>query len=112
MLVENVARKVFNVTDENKISIIKYIAKMLYFMDAVDDIDKDVKRNSYNGLKKYNSKKEYVYKHYLQLKEHVDLLSKDVSRCEGRSFNDSVVNRILDFGIPEMLVKVCFKGIE
>lgn len=112
MLVENVARKVFNVTDENKISIIKYIAKMLYFMDAVDDIDKDVKRNSYNGLKKYNSKKEYVYKHYLQLKEHVDLLSKDVPRCEGRSFNDSVVNRILDFGIPEMLVKVCFKGIE
>ena len=28
-------------------------------MDAVDDIDKDVKRNSYNGLKKYNSKKAF-----------------------------------------------------
>ena len=42
-LIERVAKEVFFIEDTDKISIIKYIAKMLYFIDAVDDIDKDIK---------------------------------------------------------------------
>ena len=81
-------------------------------MDAVDDIDKDIKRNTYNGLKKYNSKREYVYKHYNDLKKHLDYLREGLQKFEGNSLNAGVVNRIIDFGIPETLVKVCFKGVE
>ena len=110
-LIEEIARKVFNIEEENKISIIKYIAKMLYFMDAVDDIDKDIKRNTYNALKKYGSKKEYVMKNYRELKEHLDLLRAEIIPFEEKSLNAGVVNRVLDFGVPETLVKVCFRGI-
>lgn len=111
-LVGRLTKEVFLIENENKISIIKYIAKMLYFMDAVDDIDKDIRRNTYNGLKKYCSKKDYVTKHYNQLKKHLDMLKSDVLVYEDETLNAKVVNRILDFGIPETMVKVCFKGIE
>ncbi len=100
------------IDDENKINIIKYVAKMLYFMDAVDDIDKDIKRNTYNGLKKYKNKKEYVLKHYNDLRNHLIHLRQNIERIEENSINAGVVNRILDFGIPETLVKVCFKGVD
>jgi hypothetical protein len=110
-LIEEIARKVFCVTEENKISIIKYIAKMLYFMDAVDDIDKDIKRNTYNGLKRYGSKNEYVLRHYSDLKTHLTLLRKEMMPFDEQSLNAGVVNRIIDFGIPETLVKICFKGV-
>ena len=112
-LLERIAREVFEVTDEAKISIIKYVAKMLYFMDAADDIDKDVRRNTYNALKAFGSKRDYVLRHYADLKKHAadlraDLLPQEKRKC----LNVGVVSRILDFGIPEMLTKICFKGVR
>lgn len=111
-LIGRIAKEVFLVDDADKVKIIQYIAKMLYFMDAVDDIDKDIKRNTYNSLKVYKCKKEYVLKHYDKLREHLKYLRNELPSCEGDSLNAKVVNRILDFGIPETLVKVCFRGIE
>ena len=80
-------------------------------MDAVDDIDKDIERKNYNGLKKYNSKREYVFKHYQDLKTHLNLLRGEIIPFNEQSLNAGVVNRVLDFGIPETLVKICFKGV-
>ena len=111
-LIEEIARQVFLIEDEGRIAIIKYIAKMLYFMDAVDDIDKDIRRNTYNALKSYGDKKSYVMRHYNDLKGHLDALKQDVPPCGGEGLTAKTVNRILDFGIPETMVKVCFRGIE
>lgn len=111
-LIDNISRRVFCIEDNEKINIIKYIAKMLYYMDAVDDLDKDIKRNTYNGLKKYNSKKDYVLKHYKEIQKHLDCLREGLSEYKGNSLNAGVINRILEFGIPETLVKVCFKGVN
>ncbi len=111
-LVGRIAREVFFIQDEDKVAIIQYIAKMLYFMDAVDDIDKDIRRNTYNALKKYGSKKQYTTQNYHQLKQHLDALKKDLPRCQGHSLNAGVVNRVLDFGIPETIVKIAFKGVD
>lgn len=111
-LVGAIAREVFSIEDEERIAILQYVAKMLYFMDAVDDIDKDVKRGSYNGLKSFGSKKEYVFKHHGHLKAHLDRLREGLPACVGDSVNAGVINRILDFGIPDTVVKVCFKGVE
>ena len=111
-LIDRVAREVFFETDETRISVIKYVAKMLYFMDAVDDIDKDIKRDTYNGLKIFNSKKDYVLNNYSHLREHLDQLRGELLPLNTNSLNAGVINRVLDFGIPETLVKVCFKGLE
>ncbi len=112
-LIERIAREVFEVRDEDKISVIKYVAKTLYFMDAADDIDKDIRRGTYNALKTYGSKRNYVLRHYADLKKHSDELRSGLPTLAGKkSLNAGVVSRILDFGIPEMLTKICFKGVR
>ena len=111
-MIDKISREVFMETDEAKISIIKYIAKMLYFMDAVDDIDKDIKRNTYNALKCYNSKREYTLIHYSHLNEHLQALKAGLQPLNHKSLNVGVINRVLNFGIPETIVTVCFKGIN
>jgi hypothetical protein len=111
-MIDRISREVFLETDETKISIITYIAKMLYFMDAVDDIDKDIKRNTYNALKCYNSKREYTLVHYSHLNKHLQELRADLLPLNQKSLNAGVINRVLNFGIPETLVTVCFKGID
>ena len=65
-----------------------------------------------HNKKKYHSKKDYVCKHYTALKEHLEALRKDLPRCAGKSLNAGVVNRILEFGVPETMVKVCFRGVQ
>ena len=111
-MIDRISREVFMETNEAKISIITYVAKMLYFMDAVDDIDKDIKRNTYNALKCYNSKREYTLIHYSHLKEHLRSLKASVLPLDQKSLNVGVINRVLNFGIPETIVNVCFKGID
>ena len=111
-LIERITREFFYVTDESKISYIRYVAKMLYFMDAVDDINKDIKRNSFNGLKKYGNKADYVLRSYPALRSHLESLRADIIRYEARTLNAATVNRIIDVSIPEMLLYVCFNGIH
>ena len=111
-MIDRISREVFEETDEAKISVITYIAKILYFMDAVDDIDKDIKRNTYNDLKRFNSKREYTLKNYSHLNDHLTELRSSLLPLDGKCLNTAVINRILDFGIPETLVAVCFKGID
>ena len=110
-LVERITREFFCITDERKISYIRYIAKMLYFMDAVDDINKDIRRNSFNGLKQYGNKSDYVLRNYSSLKTHLENMRADIIRYEAPTLNAATVNRIVDIGIPEMLLKVCFNDV-
>jgi hypothetical protein len=35
----------------------------------------------------------------------------DIIRYEAHTLNAETVNRIIDIGIPEMLLKVCFNGV-
>jgi hypothetical protein len=110
-LIERITREFFCITDERKISYIRYIAKMLYFMDAVDDINKDIRRNSFNALKQYGNKSDYVLRNYSALKNHLENMRADIIRYEAHTLNAETVNRIIDIGIPEMLLKVCFNGV-
>lgn len=111
-LIERLSREVFEITDESRLSYIVYVAKMLYFMDAVDDIDKDIKRGAFNGLKCYGSKENYVLRHYEDLRAHLRLLRAPLRYLEEKSINVATVNRIIDIGIPETLLKVCYKGVR
>ena len=111
-LIERITREVFNIADESKISYIRYIAKMLYFMDAVDDINKDIRRNSFNDLKKYGNKSDYILRNYTALKSHLENMRAEIIRYEAHTVNAATVNRIVDFGIPEMLLKVCFNDVH
>lgn len=108
--VEVIAREIFDVEDRAKLSYLRYVAKMLYFMDAVDDLDKDVKRGSYNGLAAYGSKAEYLLRHYDALEEHLAVLRSEVVYERPRDINTAVVNRLLTVGIPERLADITRRG--
>ena len=111
-LIERITREFFLITDESKISYIRYVAKMLYFMDAVDDIDKDIRRNSFNGLKKYGTKADYILRSYPALRSHLERMRAELLPYENHTLNSRTVNRIINVGIPEMLLKVAFTGVE
>lgn len=109
-LVEAIAREIFDETDEVKLSYLRYVAKMLYFMDAVDDLDKDVKRGSFNGLRRYESRENYLLRHYADLEAHLTALRSEVIYGEPRDINTAVVDRLLAIGIPERLADITRRG--
>ena len=111
-LIERITREVFGVTDEERISYIAYIAKMLYYMDAVDDINKDNRRDSFNALRRFGTKEDYVFRNYDHMREHLAMLRSGLKRIESRGVNSGTVNRIVDFGIPEALLALCYRGVE
>jgi len=108
--VEVIARESFGVEDTSKLSYLRYVAKMLYFMDAVDDLDKDLKRTSYNGLAAYGSKANYLLCHYGDLESHLKALRSEVVYAKPRDINTAVVDRLLAIGIPERLSDITRRG--
>jgi hypothetical protein len=62
-------------------------------------------------LKKYGNKSDYVLRNYSALKNHLENMRADIIRYEAHTLNAETVNRIIDIGIPEMLLKVCFNGV-
>ena len=106
-IIENVARQCFDVSDAGILSQLKFVAKNLYFMDAVDDLDKDVQRNAFNPLKIYNSKKQLINEHYLALNEHISAQRKALIPPAHTSKNILTTTRIVAFGIPDAFYKIC-----
>ena len=111
-LIENITRNVFNITDEAGISYICYVARMLYYMDAVDDINKDNKRNSFNALRVFGTKEDYVFRNYDHIREHLNALRAKLVRLDDGSINTKTINRIIDFGIPEKFLALCYRGVK
>ncbi len=108
--VEAIAREEFGVIDESKLSYLRFVAKMLYFMDAVDDLDKDLKRGSYNGLSAYGSKANYLLRHYGDLDKHLTALREEVKYTPPTDINTATVDRLLAIGMPERLAEITRTG--
>ncbi len=109
-IVEKVARECFSVTDEAILSQLKFVAKNLYFMDAVDDLDKDVTKNAFNPLKEYQSKSALINVHYSKLHQHVATQRQELQLPKDNSVNLMTTSRIVYHGIPEAFYKIICKG--
>lgn len=76
MMVE-LAMKCFGLEDENRIKTLSYLAKWLYFIDALDDLDDDIKDDTFNYLKEWaNSFSDLKYYHYDKVLDHINYLNK------------------------------------
>ena len=106
-IIQKVAIECFCVTDEGILSQLRFVAKNLYFMDAVDDLDKDVKRDAYNPLKEFGSKKELIYQHYGELRAHIQKQRAELVGPASKSKNILTATRVVCFGIPEAFYRIC-----
>ena len=93
--------------DDNKKEFIRGISIWLCFMDAIDDLDKDLKKNVYNPLNytedlKSNSKNELIDNKYLQITKYCNLINEMVGRLVEKSQNDEI-NRAIDIYINKIL---------
>ena len=106
-IIEKVAKTCFDVTDEGILSQLKFVAKNLYFMDAVDDLDKDVQNNAYNPLKGYESKTKLIDCHYNDLKAHIQAQRAQLVTPQIKSMNVLTASRVVYHGIPEAFFRIC-----
>lgn len=93
--------------DDNKKEFIRGISIWLCFMDAIDDLDKDLKKNVYNPLNytedlKSDSKNELIDNKYLQITKYCNLINEMVGRLVEKSQNDEI-NRAIDIYINKIL---------
>lgn len=105
-LVEKVAKGFFSIEDEGVLSHLIFVAKHLYFLDAVDDLDKDVKEGAYNPLKEFASKKSLAKEHYLALSQFVRNAKQHLKPLSDNSLNAATVSRIVHFGMGEKLFTI------
>jgi len=93
--------------DDNKKEFIRGISIWLCFMDAIDDLDKDLKKNVYNPLNytedlKSDSKNELIDNKYLQITKYCNLINEMVGKLVEKSQNDEI-NRAIDIYINKIL---------
>lgn len=74
---------------------IQQISRWLYFIDALDDYDEDLKKHRFNPLAKQGVPfREYTAVHYLQLQQHLRLLYQQYDMLCAQ-LKDSPENQIL-----------------
>ena len=108
-LMSDVATKCFGLDDEKKIEYLKVASKWLYFIDAVDDLDKDLKEGTFNPLKGFGSFGELKNHNYLYISEHIRGMYQTIKREEETELGTAVLSRVLFSGIPSSTVSVLTK---
>lgn len=105
-LITSIALKDFNIKDIYTLRILSYVSKWLYFIDACDDLDKDIKSSSFNPLKKYESCHKLFCENYAYISKHINEIKDGLSIENIPDANRYVVNRIVFWGLPESTLKV------
>lgn len=111
-----------NYTSENRENLywLGYnLGKWIYIIDAVDDLEKDMKNNRFNPLNAcFNSKNLDYDQFYPQIKDRADfILGTCASQCMGFfnklpiAKNEELLYNILQYGLLEKMDKVFERGV-
>lgn len=86
--------------NEYKLRILSDLARWIYIIDAVDDLDKDIKQNAFNPLKEKakNIKGLFVQTDYLKT---LFQLTNNVQFEKNESLDMLTINRIYFHSVPE-----------
>lgn len=110
MMVE-LAVKCFNLTDVNRIKALSYLAKWLYFIDALDDLDDDIEDDTFNYLKEWsNSFKDLKYNNYDKILDHISYLNKfkeDIVYDD--DLNSMILKRMINYSVSDTNFNVLTK---
>ena len=100
-----IVNECFNISDEYKLKMLKSAASWLYFIDAVDDLDENIKKGTFNPLLHMES--FYILKNseYKNIADHFRSLYNDYPTMSGE-INAAIINRVLYFGMPETMIRI------
>lgn len=97
--------------DDRVLVIAKYVSNWVYFIDAIDDLDKDIKDKSYNpfiGISK--SKKDLIENHTEAISSFIvsqhDEIQPIVYAFSGNTMAEKLVFSILNDTIPKTTLEV------
>ena len=110
MMVE-IAEKCFDLSDESRLKALDYLSKWLYFIDALDDLDSDVREYTFNYLKKYAmSLKELKNEKYDVILNHMTFLNRykqDIQYDDDN--NTGIIKRIINYTVSDTTFSVLTK---
>ena len=95
----------FGVQDEPRVRLLREATKWLYFADAVDDLDENLKKNTFNPLKGYQSFGKLKNEHYSFVGDHFAHYFRTHDRLSG-GINSAIINRVMYYGMPEEMVRI------
>lgn len=98
----------FGLSDPAKITALDFAARWLYFIDAVDDLDDNRKKNTFNPFYGCGSFYELKNQQYMDLSAHFQQLYQNVSKLAGAD-NAQVLNYILFNKVPTETIHVLLK---
>lgn len=100
------AQECFDLRDSERLAYLQTAAKWLYFIDAVDDLDENLKEGTFNPFASFGSFHELKDLRYRYLTDHIQALYANTPRKEPDGMNCLITNRILFRGIPDTTVRV------
>ncbi len=100
------AEECFGLQDRERLAYLQTAAKWLYFIDAVDDLDENLKEGTFNPFASFGSFRELKNRRYRYLTDHIRQLYADTPRQTPDGMNCLITNRILFRGIPDTTVRV------
>ncbi len=103
-----VGTECFGLSDPSRIAALDFAARWLYFIDAVDDLDENIKEQVFNPFSAHESVDVLKNKKYLELSKHFDQLYGHVIMLAGKE-NARVINYILFTKVPTETIRVLLK---
>ncbi len=91
-----------------------FLGKWVYFVDAIDDMDKDSKNNNFNPFTLNNINKENITQSNIKY-YYNEVLNQSISRAL-ESYNKlkiynfkNIIDNIINMGLPQMQKQILFK---
>ena len=101
-----VARECFALSDPDRLACLEAAARWLYFIDAADDLDRDLAKGCFNPFTEYGSFAALKDRHYRFLTDHYAGLFADAPLLGGDSVERQIVDWFLCRTIPRTTVRV------
>ena len=105
LMMVRLVEEAFGVRDETRIRMLRGATQWLYFADAVDDLDENIRKKTFNPLKQYQSFQKLRNENYFFVSEHFSKLYAHRQRLHG-GVNADIINRVLYYGMPEEMVRI------
>lgn len=90
--------------NKEKNDILGEIAKWVYFIDAVDDLEKDIKNSEFNALKKMINNNEDDFKVFIDL--YKLLYKPDFEKLDLKKIDELTIFHLVKHSIPDTTFKI------
>ena len=104
-----IATDCFGLTQADRLAYLQTAASWLYYIDAVDDLDENIREGVFNPLTRYQSFSQLKNCHYQDIAAHLQQLYHTAPRVAPQDMNGLILDRVLFYGIPDTTFRVLRK---